>query len=203
MNAISDVCGYTPALTGETAIVTACSGDRVTLNRGGAMARLAVSCLVQPAPGDLVLLAATEQGVWVQAVLDWAEPRALRLSAPAGLDIGASRIGLAAEAISLDTQSLTASAEEAHVSIGSLLHIGRQVVSHARRVCLIGQRIETIVAEAVLRARHSLRLLTETEHVQSRDIAHHASGSFSLQAEHAVLAAEQIVKIDADQIHMG
>jgi hypothetical protein len=203
MNAISDVRSYTPAASRDTAIVVACSGDRVTLDHDGVEARLAASCLVQPEQGDLVLIAPTGHGVWVLAVLQCAEPRTLKLLALAGLEIAAGRIGLTAEEIRIDATRLNASASEAHVAIGAILHIGRQVVSHARRLCLIGERLETIVAETILRGRRSLRILTETEQVRSRDIDLRASGSFSLHAEHAVLAAQEIVKIDADQIHMG
>jgi hypothetical protein len=203
MNAINDLRRYAPAVPGDTAIVVACEGDSVTLNDGGAEARLAASCLVQPEPGDLVLVAATEHGLWVQAILQCAEQRALRLRAPAGLEIVASRLSLAAEEIRFDTQRLSATAGEANFSIGTILHIGRQVVSHTARLRLIGERVETIVADTILRARRSLRILTETEHVRSRDIDHRASGTYSVQAEHAVVEAQQIVKIDADQIHMG
>lgn len=59
------------------------------------------------------------------------------------------------------------------------------------------------VDAAILRARRSLRTVTETDELRSRDIAHHALGGYSLPAEHAVLAAAPIMKIDAEQVHMG
>lgn len=199
----------------ESAIVRSSGEDGLIVQRNGRgePARVAMSCLVRPEPGDLVLLAETQQALWVIAVLESAAPRPLTIEAPGDLHIAADRgrLSLGADEVHIEattrarlaTADLTVEAKQGHTLIGSLVHAGREISAHVARLRHIGELAETLVGLVVTRARQSLRFIDGNDQLRSGDIDHRATGSMSLQADCTFLTGETVVKVDADQIHMG
>lgn len=199
----------------ESAIVRDRDADGLVVQRHGRgePARMAASCLVRPEPGDLVLVAAAEGTLWVIALLETATARPLAIEARGDLSIRADRgrLSLGAEEVRVEaaarmhlaTGEITVEAERGHSLIGTLAHVGREVSTHVARLRLVGEMAETVIGMIVTRARQSLRVVEGSDQLRSGDIDHRATGSLSLQGDTAFLTGETVVKVDAEQIHMG
>jgi hypothetical protein len=200
MNAMT---GFTP-LTGtpaEPAEVTAREGERLTILRHGAQeaAQRAFSCLVEPEPGDLVLVGRAEAETYILAVLARRGAAPMRVAMPDGasiaaepgarLRIAAGTLQMEAEATQIATQGLDVTAGRADVRLG--------------RVGILAEAIETIAQRVVARLRRSYRFIEETEQVRARDIDQRASGHMHIRGDATTVQGTALVKLQADQIHLG
>ena len=199
MNAMT---GFT-ALTGtpaEPAEVTARDGDRLTILRHGVAeaAQRAFSCLVEPEPGDLVLVGRAEGETYVLAVLARRGAAPMRVAMPDGasiaadggrLRIAAGTLQMEAEATALATRGLDVDAGRADVRLG--------------RVGVLAEAIETIAQRVVARFRRSYRFVEESEQVRARDIDQRASGHMHIRGDATTVQGTALVKLQADQIHLG
>lgn len=177
-------------------------------------ARRAVSCLVAPAPGDLVLLALSPRGVHLLAVLERDADAGLRIDAEGDLEIRSARgrVSLRGRAgvDVLSPSEVRVAAPEVAVEAGR----GR-VVAEALAVC--GATLDACFAttraalDAVdlsalriaTRTRWNFRHVEESDHLRAGRIDHAAQTTLCLRAEHAVVHAESLVKMDGQQIHLG
>lgn len=196
MNAITGISALTGIGT-ETAEVLAREGDgyRLLLEGREIPARRAFSCLVEPEPGDLVLLSGTGH---VLAVLERRGGAQMRLALPDGatLAVDGGRLNLAAETmvlqattgqVAMDTVNVNATRADARIG----------------RLGLVAEAIETLAQRIIGRFRRSYRFVEESEHLRARDIEQRASGHLGLKGDTATIQAGVVVKVDAAQIHMG
>ncbi len=195
MNAIT---GFAP-LT-DSARVVAQDGTGFTILRHGRAeaAQRAFSCLVEPAPGDLVLVGHAEGEAFILAVLARRGDAPMRVALPDGatiaaaegrLTLDAGRIDLRAGATGVTTGSLDVAAGRTDASLG--------------RVALLAEAIETIAQRIVGRFRRSIRIVEESEQLRARDIEQRASGHMHLRGDAVTLQGGALVKLRADQIHLG
>ncbi len=193
------------AMTGFTAF--AMSGGQVAemLSREGEAclvlqdgrelaARRAFSCLVQPEPGDVVLVSAS----YILAVLERPGTAAMRVALPDGATLAADggRLNLVAD-------TLVMKAETTQVAARTLGVAATQTDARLGRVSAIAEAIETIATRIIGRFRRSYRFVEEGEHLRARDIDQRASGHMALKGDTTTLQAGLVVKIDGAQIHMG
>jgi hypothetical protein len=199
MNAMT---GFTPltATPAERAEVVARDGERLTILRHGApeVAQRAFSCLVEPEPGDLVLVDRSEAETYILAVLARRGAAPMRVAMPDGasiaaeggkLRIAAGTLQMEAEATQLATQGLDVTAGRTDVRVG--------------RVGILAEAIETIAQRVVARLRRSYRFVEETEQVRARDIDQRASGHMHIRGDATTVQGTALVKLQADQIHLG
>lgn len=199
MNAITGLAGLTMA-GGDAAEVLARDGEALTVMRDGQAlpARRAFSCLVQPEPGDVVLLGAAGGLRYVLAVLERAGPAPMRLALPDGATIAADggRLGLAA-------RTLVTEAETTQVATQALGVSAARTDARLGAVSAIAEAIETIATRIIGRFRRSYRFVEEGEHLRARDLDHRASGHLHLRADTAMVQAGVLVKLQGSQIHLG
>jgi hypothetical protein len=195
---ISFPAGSFHASWGGTARVAALVEGGVMIEQGSApvFACVALSCLVQPEPGDIVL-AACPDGFWVTAVLGRAGAAPLRLRAPGELVLEAGT------RLTLSAATLEAQAGQARFALGEVSFIGRLVTAQLAALKLLGGVVETLAERVVQRARHSLRVTEQSDVQRSGTFDHVVTGTMNLQAEHAFITAGGAVRVDAEQIHMG
>jgi hypothetical protein len=174
-----------------TMLVVLRDGARVT-------ARRAASCLVQPEPGDLVLLGGSAARGYVLAVLERPGDRPLRLAVAGDMEIAAE-----GGRLTLGAETLVVEAETGQVAVRDLALSGGKVAARFRRITLVADAIESLVTRLLTRARRSYRFVEETEQLRARDIDHRAGGHLHLRGETAALHAGLLVKVNASQIHMG
>ena len=201
---------------GEIAVVAEGNGAELTVEFGmtRSPARVALSCLIRPEPGDRVLVIPTREGLWAVALLERGQERPMSLTAVGGLDIAAvngplrltgdSAVEIAgAHKVSITAGELTVQARTARLLLGEVLHIGRQITAHISRTKLVGELLEILVDRLLASARRSYRFVEEGEHLRSRHIDYRATETLHVRGRNAFVTAEAIAKIDGEQIHMG
>jgi hypothetical protein len=165
-------------------------------------ARRALSCLVAPNLGDRVLLARLDDGTtFVLAVLEREEEdaevrlstdRSMTIEAPAGrVDI------VGAEGVALVTAGkLTATFE-------SLSLAGERILANAKKSTIVGQVVEAIADVAAQRFKRAFRHVTEVDQLRAGHVDYQVDKALRIHSENAFVTAEQIVKLDGENIHLG
>lgn len=195
MNAMT---GFAP-LT-DSARVVAQDGAGFTILRHGheEAALRAFSCLVEPAPGDLVLVGRAEGETFILAVLARrgdapmrvAMPGDATIAAPDGrLTLDAGTLDLRAGATEVTTRTLDITAARTDASLG--------------RVSLLAETIETLAQRILGRFRRSIRIIEDSEQLRARDIDQRASGHMHLRGDAVTMQGSALVKLRGDQIHLG
>lgn len=187
----------TPSVA-ETARVVDRTEDGLLLELAGTVrpGRVALSCLVQPEPGDLALIARTRQGLFVLALLERAGEAPTRLALGPDAEVTAGTLRFTAE-------TLHVQARIGRILLEELTHIGRTVTAHANKIRFIGDTLETLADRLLTQVRRSFRFVSETEQLRAGDIDHRAEQTLTLRGQTAFVTADTLVKVDADQIHMG
>jgi hypothetical protein len=177
-------------------------------------ARVAFGCVVQPEPGDLVLACEADGETWVAAVLDRPSDAPMRLWAEGDVSLVSARgdVSLAAAgAVALDAGERVRAAApqiELHAAIGRLVideltQVGRRASLYVGRLRTVAETVETFAGHALARVRRSSRFVEESDQLRAGDVDHRAAGNMQLRARTAFVTAETVVRIDAEQIHMG
>jgi hypothetical protein len=173
----------------------------IDTERGKLAALRATSCLLEPEPGDKVLLIGEPTGaLYVLAVLEReaGTPSRIKCDGDLTMDVGEGRFTVAAgEGVDLMTGGdlqLTAArlevrAGEANFTFGA-----------AR---LIGKSIDSVLERVAHRVKNSIRWVEGLDQVRSGQLDYHAEGMMRLHGENTVLTANKIVKADGKQVHIG
>lgn len=175
----------------------------------------AASCLLEPAVGDKVLLVTdTEGGDYVLAVLERAQAQGATLSLPANTDIRAASgrltmmaqggIGLQSPGeIGLQGATLKVEALRGEVTIEDLSLVGDAWRSCVDRVKAVGKTFDSILERCHQRVSRSYRQVDELDQVKARQIDYQAETSLQLHAKYTLMTADELVKLDGEQIHLG
>jgi len=204
-----------PPAAGET-VVLARDGRDARIERDGAVvaARVAFSCLVQPEPGDRVLTGMADGTIWVISVLERTSDAPMRLWAEGDVSIvsthgdvslvagrsvnvdGAERARIAAPEIDLH-------AGLASFVLDELVQIGRKASLFVKNIRQVGEMMETFAEHVLVRAQRGSRFIEESDQLRAGDIDHRAEGTLQMRAKSMFMTADTVVRMDADQIHMG
>ncbi len=209
MTVIGSIQLSNPALAGSSLFnstqpsayeVRARTADGIMLAQGEVpfFAKIALSCLIEPEPGDRVLASPIDGTLWVTTILSRSSELPLKLLAATNLHIAAPN-----GTLTLSANSLAIQASRTRLLLDDVLHIGRVVTAHIGTLKLFGSLLETLVERVLLQAKRSFRLLEETDHLRANNIDYNATSSMSLLAENTFITAENTVRVDANQIHMG
>ena len=179
-------------------------------------ARRASSCLLEPIAGDtvMVLTDSSRAKVYVLAVLERADNTASTLALPADTEIRAAdgRLRMTArDGIGFETPAdmtilattFNASADKGDVLINNLSFTGDVLHGCIERIKLVGRSLDALLERYHLRARRSYRRIDEIDQVQASQIHHEAKHTLSMHAKNTLMTADELVKFDAEQIHMG
>jgi hypothetical protein len=173
----------------------------VRVGQGYYAARRAVSCLVAPELGDLVLLAGpTSRDLYVLAVLERTSGPHARIKSDGDLTVelrsGHFTIA-AAEGVDL-------------VSSKSLSFAADRILARAREGSLLVSSM-TVIAEAVdstlerlsQTIKRAYRRVMDLDQLRAGHIDYAADGNVRLHGENTLITARELVKSDAKQIHLG
>ena len=189
---------------------------RVRTASGTVDARRAVSCLVEPAPGDTALLAVLPTGpCYVLAILEReaaGAPTTLRaegdlhVELPGGAFSVAAResIDLAAgREVSVAAGSVRVNAVDGSVALQRLTALVGLVRGEAESVKVVAAAVDQVIGRLSQRLGRSYRTVEGEEHLRAQHIDYRAKEHLSLHADVAVVSAHELVKVDAEQIHLG
>lgn len=168
------------------AVVRSVDGElaRVTLRSGAAFtARRATSCLVAPEVGDRVLVAWSGDESYVLAVLERTERAPVRLVTRGNTEL------VVDGALSVSSRAFSLASARALFDV--------------ERVDAVFGKVEAVIERVLQRVKRSYRFVEETEQVRAGCIDIAAQSTMSLHAENAMVTADNLVKVDAEQIQLG
>ncbi|AGU49784.1 hypothetical protein VAPA_1c26860 [Variovorax paradoxus B4] len=159
----------------------------------------AASCLLQPAPGDVVLVAGPHRDcLYLIAVVTQADASRSCIVAEGDLTISSRR-----GRISMQAPSLSLKAEKAQIDIADMDYRGAEVRVTTLVARFVGRTLETVLDRLSVLTRSSFRLTEEVEQVRAGQIDMQASETLRMHAKNTLVTSKALVKVDAEQIHMG
>jgi hypothetical protein len=199
---------------GEVVTIDAASlGIRTAL--GTLQARRALSCVVAPRLGDRVLVASEERGAsFVLAVLERPSEAPttigvegdLELRTPSGKVTVTTRDGLdlsSAATVRVTAPAVDVSAVEGRLAFQMLDLFASVLQAEMGKVKALACKLDALLDRLRLRTRSSLRTVEELDQVRARHLDYSATGNAHLRGENTLVTAEDLVKINADQVHLG
>ncbi|WP_395316134.1 DUF3540 domain-containing protein [Variovorax sp. UC74_104] len=177
--------------------------------------RRAASCLLVPAPGDTVMVAGPGgDELYLIAIVAQADARQATLAVEGELTLASRSGGIAVRgAGALDMQSDTAihtrapewnlSAARSQCKVSELEYQGAEVRFSVLVSRFVGRACEVVLDRLHLLTRSSFRLTEEIEQVRAGQIDMQSSSTMRLHAKNTLVTSKELVKVDAEQIHMG
>jgi len=177
--------------------------------------RRAASCLLLPAPGDTVMVAGPhDEALYLIAVVAQADSSQTTLAVDGDLRLQSRRGGIAirgAGAIELQSDTAVSSrspqwtlaAERAQCTVSELDYQGAEVRFSVLVSRFVGRACEVVLDRLHLLTRSSFRITEEVEQVRAGQIDMQASRTLRLHAKNTLVTSKELVKVDAEQIHMG
>jgi Protein of unknown function (DUF3540) len=200
----------------HAATVVVRNGRDVQFERDGHIgtARVAFGCIVQPEPGDRVLTAIADGTIWVTAVLERPSDAPMRLWAEGDISIGSLRGDvslIAGGSVNLDAAQRTRIAApeiDLHAGVArfvldELVQVGRKASLCVKQIRHFSEMIETFAEHVLVRAQRGSRFIEESDQLRAGDIDHRAESTLQMRAKSMFMTADTVVRVDADQIHMG
>jgi len=186
----------------------------VAAESGVVTAKRSFSCLVEPLPGDMVLVSRAASGCYILAILErYGDQHAcLAFNGDADLRLKQGRLRVAAqEGIDLVTAKDTAlvspelsvNSVQAEVNVQHLSFFGTFLQGQIERIKLIGQACDSIFERVSQRVKRSYRWVDELEQVKAGQLNYLVKKLMSLRGKYSVLTAEKDMRIDGDKILMG
>ncbi len=179
-------------------------------------ARRATSCLLEPVPGDLVLIAAMDGSAqaYVLAVLEREAGAPATLVADGDLDIKlpSGSFGVAAsegvrmvarKEVTVVSGAVHVNAVEGSVALERLSFLSKFIRAEVGRAKIFGETVDSVLDRVSQRLKRSYRVVEECDHVRAEQIDYAAKKRLSLHGEHALVTAQHLAKIEGDQIHLG
>lgn len=168
-------------------------GERTFLVTRGQRSQLcqqAFGCLVEPVPGDKVLLADVDATTFILCVLERSGDARPTLRLPEGLDIDTvGELRLRARELDCQATALTYTCAEVRGFVG----IGK----------LVGRAFELVADKWLQISKQSFRISEQLDCVRAGELDCETQQSLRLHAKHTLISADQLSKLDACQIHIG
>ncbi|NVM89628.1 hypothetical protein FHT32_003285 [Variovorax sp. SG517] len=175
----------------------------------------AASCLLRPEIGDLVLVSGPDANrLYLTAVAEQADANTSRLDVNGDLTLaserGSVRVESAAElslkggtSLRMASEKLEIDAAAADCSVSQLAYRGEEVQVTALGIRVIGRVYEAIVDRLVHLSKTAFRMTDGIDQVRAGHIDYHAEEMARLHGKNTVVTAQDLIKTDASQIHMG
>jgi hypothetical protein len=183
--------------------------------RGDLDARRAVSCVVAPELHDEVLVAEVGDGrAYVLAVLEREEGARARLVFEGDVDIEAprGRVGMKAaggvaitsgRSVDVTAGELNVSALGGNVVLQKLSYVGSVLRAEVESIKTFAASCDQVLERFTQHVRRSYRKVEEIDEVKAKEIHYTASDNVFVSGENTVVTAEELVKVDGAQIHIG
>jgi len=190
------------------------SAFTVAAESGVVATKRSFSCLVEPMPGDTVLVSRTASGCYILAILErhCDQHACLAFEGDADLRLKQGRLRVAAQEgidlvsakdTALFSPELSINSVRADVSIQNLSFFGTFLQGQIERIKLIGQACDSIFERVSQRVKRCYRWVDELDQLKAGQLNYLVKKLMSLRGKYAVLTAEEDVRIDGDKILVG
>jgi len=188
----------------------------VELETREVLARRAKSCLLQPVPGDLVLVATVnhDEAAYVLAVLDREEGAPQSIVADGDLEIHLPRGALAitategveltsAKEVSVVSGAVSVRAVDGNVAFERFSFLSKLLRADTGKAKIFAETLDSVLERLSQRVKRSYRTVEECDHLRAESIDYAAKGTMSLHGKNALVTAQNLAKVEGDQIHLG
>jgi hypothetical protein len=218
MNAVIKTIEATGPTFQDRGTVVAIEGEDIVVHSkdGRFHARRAVSCLVEPAVDDEVLIAGWPSGeLYILAILERPDDTSTRVNAPGDVTFQVANGSFTVVAargvnvVSADDIQLTSTkafqikAAEGQVFIERLAYLGQRAFAEISQAKMLVGALETVADRILQRVKRSYKFVEELDQVRAEYIDQAAEKNLRIRGENALVNAKKLVKLDAEQIHMG
>lgn len=176
-------------------------------------AERAASCLVMPEVGDTVLLAVPPRGpLFVVAVLQRSHDgelvigsdRDMSLRTPGSLTISAAeRVEVTANVVATTARRVETTSVEASWSFETLEVVAGMITANARHVKAVLSTLDSVLERASQHVKRSYKIVEELELTRAKEVDMRVEKCLSMRSQNTLMDAEQIVKVQAEQVHLG
>ncbi|MDA8601999.1 DUF3540 domain-containing protein [Gammaproteobacteria bacterium] len=191
-------------------------GREFMIQLGGVVSRatLSVSCLVQPLPGDIVLVSSGLKSCHILAILERVsgadvsisfEGSAKLIAANGDIEIysdesveirGAKGIQVSSDLLSINSTNAQMHCKEASVFGGSLNTVWNEVRN-------VVDTLSTVAERAIQSLGSSFRVISGIDQKKCQDSVAIVERVSVQRSNDAVITARRDIKIDGERIHMG
>jgi len=179
-------------------------------------ARRATSCLLEPVPGDVVLVAAVDfdHQAYVLAVLEReaGAPANIVADGDLGIKLPAGALDVVAadgvrlvsgKEVSVISGAVRVNAVDGSVALERLSFLGKFVRAEIGKAKVFGETLDSMLERVSQRVKRSYRIIEECDHVRAEQLDYAAKKRLSLHGENALITAQHLAKVEGDQIHLG
>lgn len=193
----------------EYARVCSCADEvyGVRTGAGTVTARQAEGCLLQPQPGDTVLLSLGPQGNhYILTVIERAAKghNTVAFSGDVTFTATDGSINFTADhCVSVESPGLQVEAREGTVNIESCSFLGKLFNAHLENINLLGKTCNSLFKRMTQRLDVLYRHVSAHEELQSASSRRVVDGSCIIQAENTTVLSEKVSKVDGKQVQLG
>ena len=197
----------TPATHLPAGRVRLTNDDRCTvaLEHGGdVIARQAASCLLQPKPGDRVLLTLSPEP-FVLAVLERDPDQLAELLVAGDVRLRATGSLALQAAEDLSVMATTVKVRSGHTEIASRLitAVAKAARCQFEMAGVVSKQLDVVAERITEKAARVYRTVSELDQLRARHFDHRADGNARISARSTVITAREMVKMDGEQVHIG
>jgi hypothetical protein len=187
----------------------------IRTDEGELHARRAVSCVVAPELHDEVLVKIAGDGrAWVVAVLEREEGAKARMVFEGDVDLelpkgrlsmsAAKGIGLTAgKDVEVNAGELNVSAFAGSIVLQKLSYVGTLLTSEVQAIKSVAATFDSVLERFTQRVKRSYRKVDEIDQVRAKEIHYAAENNAFLSGENTMVTADELVKLDGEQVHLG
>jgi hypothetical protein len=178
-------------------------------------AKRATSCLLEPVPGDVVLVAAVDfDHAYVLAVLEReaGAPANIVADGDLGIKLAGGALDLVAaegvrvvssKEVSVVSGAVRVNAVDGSMALERLSFFGKLVRAEIGKTKVFGETLDSMLDRVAQRVKRSYRIIEECDHVRAEQLDYAAKKRLSLHGETALITAQHLAKVEGDQIHLG
>jgi hypothetical protein len=187
----------------------------LSLDGGTVEAKRAMSCMLDPAVGDRVLVALIGDGsVFVLAVLEREgdAPGTMSLDRDLTVDLPEGRLSVvtgqgvtmaSAGGVSVVAPSVDVKAVDGRLGVERLVVTGRHLLAELANVKVAAEAIDSVADRVRQSVKRAYRFVSELDQLKAKRVDWAAEKTMHLHGENTVLTADELVKVDGEHIHMG
>jgi len=169
----------------------------------------AASCLVRPRQGDSVLTVFDAEGnCFILSVLrqDQTSGRANEIIMEGDASLHVRRGGLTISAddeVSVVSDRLSMAARTGHAVFGDCSFLGQSLFAEFGTIKTIAGKVENIFQQLTEKLIDAFRFVKDHEEIQTGSTRYLVDTNLTMHSKNAMHVAEEIVTINAGQVHLG
>ncbi|AOM40239.1 DUF3540 domain-containing protein [Xenorhabdus hominickii] len=167
-------------------------------NNRGWHCRRAASCLLTPDMGDTVLITQIDGHLWILAILERPDQQH-----PAEINVSGDLTITSSGNLSMNSNGLNITANNGNCHISEMQYSGESLSAWVSITRLVGNQFESLWQTVTQLSNRLFRHTKQTEQVHAGQLDMKAENYARLHAQHTIVSAKSITKIDSEQIHIG